>query len=500
MASFKLYVKRNDKNAFNITKYKSLNILINLVVGLVFAFIFWLPLFVFSLLEILDDKQIYPTLYSYLHPHLYLEVFILIGVIAFIVFIAYSFYKKKLDYRILVLIVFFLLIPFYLYTYFGYFPFFEWALGLFYLLSLGVFLLSPRVYRISFGFFTGVLGLYWIALSLRFFNLGYAMPIVIIALGIYVAVLFYFLLWFKNPIIRIVALLILGLIHPLSFNWFDVKFFSAYTIFEPTIIAMIVLSVAVILLKNKDWLSSVIAMVFILYSMQFSNPDFKFPNLDIKLAKLNYNQTYKDNPNNFPTIAKENLEKIDQAINEKKDLIILPESAFPFILNESPLEGTLKNLSTKIAIVTGALRSQGKDVYNTTFIFNRGEVKYIDKVELVPFGERLPFTFILGPLYRHLNMGSFSAGSEFKSFKVQGLSFDNAICYEATTPKSYEKVGKYMVTTSNNAWFMPSLEPYFQKIIMKYYARRYKIVNFHATNFSPTFTITPNMGLDMSKK
>ena len=41
-----------------------------------------------------------------------------------------------------------------------------------------------------------------------------------------------------------------------------------------------------------------------------------------------------------------------------------------------------------------------------------------------------------------------------------------------------------VIVTSNNAWFVPSIEPILQKILCKYYARLHNSTILHATNLS----------------
>ncbi|MDN2869294.1 apolipoprotein N-acyltransferase, partial [Campylobacter jejuni] len=48
------------------------------------------------------------------------------------------------------------------------------------------------------------------------------------------------------------------------------------------------------------------------------------------------------------------IKEIIQAINEKKELVILPETAFAFNLKNTLYEKMLKELSYQIIIITGA--------------------------------------------------------------------------------------------------------------------------------------------------
>ncbi len=71
-------------------------------------------------------------------------------------------------------------------------------------------------------------------------------------------------------------------------------------------------------------------------------------------------------------------------------------------------------------------------------------------------------------------------------FEVGGVTFRNAICYEATSEKMYEGQPKYMIAISNNAWFVPSLEPVIQEMIIRHLSKKYGTAVFHSVNKSRT--------------
>ena len=78
-------------------------------------------------------------------------------------------------------------------------------------------------------------------------------------------------------------------------------------------------------------------------------------------------------------------------------------------------------------------------------------------------------------------------------FKIKGEQFRNAICYETTTHEIFENLNgvKQMISISNNAWFMPSIEPTLQKLLIKYYARLYGVTIYAVANGSENAVITP---------
>ena len=78
-------------------------------------------------------------------------------------------------------------------------------------------------------------------------------------------------------------------------------------------------------------------------------------------------------------------------------------------------------------------------------------------------------------------------------FIIKGEKFRNAICYEATTDKIFENLNdtKYMIAISNNAWFIPSIEPTLQDLLLKYYSKKYGVMIFHMVNGSPNKIYRP---------
>ncbi|EJV0319467.1 apolipoprotein N-acyltransferase, partial [Campylobacter coli] len=66
----------------------------------------------------------------------------------------------------------------------------------------------------------------------------------------------------------------------------------------------------------------------------------------------------------------------------------------------------------------------------------------------------------------------------------------NAICYEATKEQNY-KNSKIIIAISNNAWFNYSSEYKLQKLLMQFYASKYGVSVYHATNGKESGVIKP---------
>ncbi len=155
-------------------------------------------------------------------------------------------------------------------------------------------------------------------------------------------------------------------------------------------------------------------------------------------------------------------------------LIIWPEAAPPFVLNEQPLALDQIGLITadKQGLLTGAIRREWVGdsearYFNSFFLFGKSGVLLgtYDKSHLVPFGEYLPFEKTLNALGLQKLTGidgSFQSGSGPRVFSVPGAgTVTPLICYEILFPG--EVVGAkrpdWFVNVTDDSWFGPWAGP-----------------------------------------
>ncbi|WP_200763443.1 apolipoprotein N-acyltransferase [Nitrosophilus alvini] len=389
-------------------------------------------------------------------------------------------------------------------------PYLESFFGL---LSFYVVLKAGKKELFWTGFFTGVLWFYWIALSFRYYGLSWMIPIMILFIGFVYGILFWTMGYlsekavlgilkkvfkkeketiflFFQVLIKSLFLLLLSHIHPFGFNWFVPELVFINSIFDTTKISFAVILLALLTLFVLPKKVKFLAFLPLVFALKGETSQPTMPPLKIYLSQTKIPQDKKWDPRYLNGIIKENFSIIDRAIEKNYDLVVLPESAFPLFLNrEENIINLLKKRSLKIAIVTGALHLKGKLVYNSSFFFNKGEMTIADKVVLVPFGEEIPLPSFLG---KWINEKFYNGAEDYQKaskptdFVVKGINFRNAICYEATHPKLYAGDPKYMIAISNNAWFIPSIEPVLQNLLIKYYAEKHGTVVFHSTNIAKT--------------
>ena len=365
------------------------------------------------------------------------------------------------------------------------------------LISLYLLLKIERKALFFTGFFVGILWFYWIGISFQYYDLSYLSPLIIIAIGLCYAVLFYLIALFDHPIFRIFIISLLSFINPFGFNWFipELIFINSYF---PTSKEYFVLLLALVYLfinfNNKLKILTLIPLFFI-----YENNGILIdnPKINIAMPQLSVSQDLKWIKKSRNIIIENNLKLIDKAIEEKKDLIILPETVFPVLLNkENFLYSILEEKSKKIDIVAGALYLENKQYYNASYHFSKARIKIAKKIVLVPFGEEIPLPKFFVDL---INDTFYNGAQDYKKannptdFLINGIKFRNAICYEATSEEIYQNLNgiEYMIAISNNAWFTPSIEPILQKFLLKYYAKKYNITILHSINGSPNYIIRP---------
>ncbi len=373
---------------------------------------------------------------------------------------------------------------------------------------LTIYLLLKSSSKVWFwsGFFIGILWFWWISVSFKNYGFGWAMPIGILITASVYGVLFYILAKISEYIskkfktssrliellIKAFILLILSYIHPIEFDWFkpELIFTNSYLGIEKWQFAITLIATLLAIYRKDLRFLFLVILAFPFSSYLHKTP---LPNRGIVLS--NSMTTVKDKWN--PKLQSKHinivLDKIDRAIDEKRRLIIFPESIFAFFLNEHPiLMTTLQALSNDITIVIGGLYLDNNIPRNSTYLFRNGEFRVIDKAVLVPFGEQNPLPKWLGNIVNRIffdGAPDYVASSDVTDYTINGVKYRNAICYEGTSEKLYKNNPKNMILISNNGWVVPSIEPIEQKILLQYYSKKYGTTIYHAVNMSPSYII-----------
>jgi len=167
---------------------------------------------------------------------------------------------------------------------------------------------------------------------------------------------------------------------------------------------------------------------------------------------------------------------INAAASSGIDLVVLPETGLPaHLMHQSIYSEKFARLSSglDLFIVTGASDYQRRDdeqrPLNAAFLAapDRGIIDRCAKRFLVPFGERVPFQWII-PQLGKLNLGQaeFLPGLRPAVFRISrndmDIRFPVMICYESIFPwiarSAVRRGANLLVTMSNDAWYGRSPE------------------------------------------
>jgi apolipoprotein N-acyltransferase len=150
------------------------------------------------------------------------------------------------------------------------------------------------------------------------------------------------------------------------------------------------------------------------------------------------------------------------------DLLVWPESPAPFFTNDQRFREAASAiaLQTRAWTITGAIGVANSPSPGSAPVFNSAALispngdwtaRY-DKVQLVPFGEYLPFPRLfsfVGGLTREV--GEFQPGSSRRPLDAGGEKLGLFICYESVFPDEVRQVAdqgaQVLVNISNDGWY-----------------------------------------------
>jgi len=198
------------------------------------------------------------------------------------------------------------------------------------------------------------------------------------------------------------------------------------------------------------------------------DPDSRSEQLQVALIQGNIDQALKWNPDQRRKTVDLYRDLSRQAAEKEVDLIIWPEAAAPFYLqDDNPLSEQVRSIPKDLQsylLVGGPAyerNEQSRDVvyFNSAYLYSpEGKVLgRSDKIHLVPFGEYVP----LGQILTFINklvvgVGDFSAGL-VQPLALNGHSLGVLICYEAIFPelaRDYVRQGSdLLINITNDAWF-----------------------------------------------
>ncbi len=348
------------------------------------------------------------------------------------------------------------------------------------------------------GFFTGLLWFYWIGFSFVYYDLVFLIPFIILGIALVYGFLFWLIGRLGSSIYLQLPLLFgISFVDPFRFNWLKLQLTLIDTYFSTSLLSFGLFLSAITLFKALPKWTKSFAVIPLIAALSFhSSQTIPESKLDVALPTMNIPQSQRWDAAYQQKSIDLNFALIEKAIAEHKELIILPESAFPLYLNRAPrLIESLKKYSEQIAIVAGSLTyEEDQGFFNSSYLFQKGEMQIAHKIILVPFGEEVPFPEFIVEIINKLFFDGAKDYQKAKSpqdFVINGITFRSAICYEGTNDKLFVGNPKQMIVVSNNAWFTPSTEQTLQYLLLRYYAKKYQTIIYHSANSGKSGIIYP---------
>ena len=194
----------------------------------------------------------------------------------------------------------------------------------------------------------------------------------------------------------------------------------------------------------------------------------------------------------------------DSVLATKPDILIWPETALTFFVQEQNAEAAMVTAFVRqcgVPLVAGApgFERNGREVkiYNRAYLVTgQGLSGFYDKEHLVPFGEYTPLSQDIPILSTLLQgVGAFTPGTRTAPLTLGRLAMGMLICYESIFPElAQERVtsgANVLVNISNDAWFGRSAAPRQHLELAVFRAVEQKRFLLRATNTGVTALIDP---------
>jgi len=186
----------------------------------------------------------------------------------------------------------------------------------------------------------------------------------------------------------------------------------------------------------------------------------------------------------------------NKALANKPELIVWPETAVPFFLQEESELSQRVISAVKMGgvfLVTGSpayRRSEaGLSYLNRAYLVKpeEGLSDYYDKVHLVPFGEYVPLKSVLSFVNRLVPAaGDFESGASLSLLDLKGLKAGTIICFEAIFPDISRKLihngADLLLNLTNDAWFGKTSAPYQHAAMARFRAIENRVPLLRAAN------------------
>ena len=206
-------------------------------------------------------------------------------------------------------------------------------------------------------------------------------------------------------------------------------------------------------------------------TLRLAEPEPAARGVMLRLVQPNADQKVKWDPDVAAVLFDRQL--AFTAVLPHPDLVIWPETAVPYLMEDNPEVGQAISLAAGgLPVVAGIQRYDGVQAWNSLAVIGEaGQIEALyDKYHLVPFGEYIPFGDVLydwfGITAFAARQGSgYAAGTGAQVIDLGGKlgKFVPLICYEAVFPQDLRDLPErpdWILQITNDAWFGTLTGPY----------------------------------------
>lgn len=193
-----------------------------------------------------------------------------------------------------------------------------------------------------------------------------------------------------------------------------------------------------------------------------------------------------------------------EAAAKRPDLIVWPETSTPTILGRDPgLIAAIARLSREAGapLMVGSVdveEASPPKYRNTAFLLDeRGIVNRYDKIQLVPFGEYVPLSGVIGFVRGWAEfIADLEPGTRSVVFSGPPAPFGTIICYEGVFPALVRRFvqggARFMVNMTNDGWFGRTDGPLQHLGMYPFRAVEHRVAVVRAANTGVSALIAPS--------
>ncbi len=224
----------------------------------------------------------------------------------------------------------------------------------------------------------------------------------------------------------------------------------------------------------------------------------------VALIQPSIEQTLKWDPAQHAAILDVYEQLTRDAARGRPAVILWPETATTiFLRGDPPLLARLTRLAANLGtpILIGSIDRQdgpGGKFLNSAFLLDgQGISAKYDKIHLVPFGEYVPLSWLIGFVRSWAEfISDFGVGEVETIFPLPGAPFGTVICYEVIFPELFRGFvaggANFMVNITNDAWFGRTSGPWQHLGMLPLRAVEHRVAIARAANTGVSAFVEPS--------